>query len=211
MNNKKALLLIDLQNDFCRNGALEVPDGDAVIPIANQLQDYFDLIIATKDCHPKGHMSFASSHPGHKIGDLILVHGLQQVLWPDHCVQESKGSDFHPELDTHRISKVIFKGTDKNIDSYSAFFDNEHKRSTGLENYLREQRVQTLYIMGLATDYCVKYSCLDAVQLGFTVFVIEDGCRGVELNPGDCVAAYKEMQREGIRVIQSSEINERYE
>lgn len=206
MKEQTALIMVDLQNDFCQNGSLAVPDGDAVVPLANQLQDCFDVLIATKDWHPKDHMSFASNHPGHSVGDILMVHGLQQVLWPDHCVQNTKGSDFHPKLDVSRIHKIIFKGTDKTIDSYSAFFDNEHKRATGLADYLRSEKVKTIYIMGLATDYCVKYSCRDAVKLGFDVHVIEDACRGVELKVGDVAAAFKEMREEGVKVEQSANI-----
>jgi len=206
MKEKTALIMVDLQNDFCSGGSLEVPGGDAVIPLANRLQAYFDVLIATKDWHPEDHMSFASNHPGHKIGDIVVVHGLQQVLWPDHCLQEMKGSEFHPQFDASRIHQIVLKGTDKTIDSYSAFFDNEHRRSTGLADYLRNQGIKKIYIMGLATDYCVKYSCRDAVKLGFDVSVIEDGCRGVELKPGDIAAAYQEMQDEGVKVVQSMDI-----
>jgi nicotinamidase/pyrazinamidase len=199
--NKKALIMVDLQNDFCPGGSLGVPDGDAVISMANQLQPHFDLVIATKDWHPKNHMSFASNHPGRKIGDVVTVNDLIQILWPDHCVQETKGSEFHPALDTSRIDKIIFKGVDQSIDSYSAFFDNAHLRSTGLGEYLRTKDVQKIYIMGLATDYCVKYSCLDAVHLGFDVYVIEDACRGVELSPGDIKKALDLMQQAGVKRI----------
>lgn len=204
--DKKALILVDLQNDFCRGGSLAVPDGDAVIPIANQLQPYFDLVIATKDWHPQDHTSFASNHPGTKMGDLIMLGNLSQVMWPDHCVQESKGSNFHPQLDTSHIDKIIYKGTDKNIDSYSAFFDNAHLRATGLTDYLQNENIKEIYIMGLATDYCVKFSCLDAVLLGFNVHVIEDGCRGVELNSGDVESAMNEMRAVGVRVVKVGDI-----
>lgn len=206
MKEKTALILVDLQNDFCKGGSLAVPEGDAVIPIANQLQSHFDLVIATKDWHPSDHMSFASNHPGHKIGDIVTVHGLAQILWPDHCVQESIGAEFHPQLDVSRVHKIVLKGCDKTIDSYSAFFDNEHRRSTGLADYLRAEGICKIYIMGLATDYCVKYSCRDAVKLGFDVSIIEDGCRGVELKPGDIAAAYQEMREEGVKVVRSRDI-----
>jgi nicotinamidase/pyrazinamidase len=203
---KRALILVDLQNDFCRDGSLEVPDGDAVIPIANQLQSYFDLVVATKDWHPQNHISFASNHPGYRVGEVILVDNIPQVLWPDHCIQESRGSDFHPQLDTSRIKKTVHKGTDKDIDSYSTFFDNEHLRSTGLADYLRAQGVNEVYLMGLATDYCVKYSCMDALELGFSVHMIEDGCRGVELKPGDVARAIQEMREAGVKMVCMKEI-----
>lgn len=199
--NKKALILVDLQNDFCRGGSLEVPDGDAVIQVANQLQPKFDLVIATKDWHPQDHTSFASNHPGTKIGEMIMLDNMSQVMWPDHCVQETKGSDFHPQLDVSRINKIIYKGTDKNIDSYSAFYDNAHQRATGLAEYLQNENVNEIYIMGLATDYCVKFSCLDAELLGFDVHIIEEGCRGVELNPGDIESAMNEMRSVGVKIV----------
>lgn len=196
---KKALIMVDLQNDFCRGGSLAVPGSGEVVPLANQLQPYFDLVIATRDWHPTGHVSFASSHPGQKIGDVIMVGNMSQVLWPDHCAQGSQGAEFHPKLDTSRVDKYIYKGTDKTIDSYSAFYDNAHLRATGLGDYLQEQGVEEIYIMGLATDYCVKYSCLDAANLGFQVHVIEDACRGVELHSGDIKEAIREMQSVGVK------------
>ena len=203
---KKALIMVDLQNDFCRGGSLAVPEGDAVIAIANQVQPYFDLVIATKDWHPEDHMSFASNHPGKKVGDVMMVDNLSQVLWPDHCVQESKGSEFHPQLDTSRINKIIYKGTDKKVDSYSAFFDNAHLLATGLIDYLESESVSEIYIMGLATDYCVKYSCLDAELLGFNVHVIKEGCRGVELSPGDVQSALREMESCGVKMVSVKDI-----
>jgi nicotinamidase/pyrazinamidase len=204
--SKKALILVDLQNDFCKGGNLAVPEGDEVVLIANQLQPHFDLVIATKDWHPKDHMSFASNHPGQKIGDVIESEGLAQVLWPDHCVQDSLGADFHPALLTSHIHHVFYKGADKKIDSYSAFFDNAHLRATGLEAFLRRQQIDTIYIMGLATDYCVKFSALDAVHLKFNVIVIQDGCRGVNLDPRDSEKAFSEMQEAGVKLVNSTDI-----
>lgn len=201
MSNKTALILVDLQNDFCEGGSLAVKDADAVIPLANELQAYFDLVIATKDWHPSDHTSFAPNHSGKKVGDKIMIEGQQQILWPVHCVQGTKGSDFHPGLDCSLIDEIFYKGTDKNIDSYSAFFDNAHLRATGLADYLRKEEVQSIYIMGLATDYCVKYSCRDAVKLGFNTHIIEDACRGVELKSGDIKAALEEMQAEGVKIV----------
>lgn len=198
--------MVDLQNDFCKGGSLEVPSGDEVIPIANQLQSKFDVVIATKDWHPKDHMSFASNHPPHKPHDVIEIGNLKQVLWPDHCIQESKGAELHPELDVSLIQKYILKGTDKSIDSYSAFFDNAHLRTTGLADYLQQQNIHDIYILGLATDYCVKYSCLDAVHCGFNVHIIKDACRGVNLNPDDVENALLEMSDEGVRIINSTEV-----
>lgn len=202
----KALLLVDLQNDFCHGGRLAVPDGDAVMAVANQLLAKFDLVVATQDWHPKDHASFVTNHPGTQPGDVLMIKNIPQIIWPEHCVQDSPGAEFHPDLDTRNIHKVVFKGVNSEIDSYSAFFDNAHLRHTGLDDYLREHQVTEVYVMGLATDYCVKYSCLDAANLGYQVFVIEDGCRGVELQPGDCAAAFKEMQRAGAQIIKSVDI-----
>lgn len=201
MIGKKALLIIDMQNDFCPGGSLAVPGGDEIVPIINELQVKFDYIIATKDWHPHDHISFAANHSDRQIGDVIDVGSLPQVLWPVHCVQETVGSNFHPALDIGRIEKIFHKGMDKNIDSYSAFFDNAYQRSTGLADYLHQQGVDTLYIVGLATDYCVKYSAIDAAKLGFSVFVIKDACRAVELKEGDVEQAFKEMSAMGVTLI----------
>jgi len=208
IENKKALILVDLQNDFCKNGSLAVPDGDAVIALANQLQDYFGIVVVSKDWHPADHMSFASNHSGKKVGDVVLVHGIQQILWPDHCVQHTPGAELHPELNLHSINHIVHKGIQKTIDSYSVFFDNEHLRATDLTNYLHKKNVTDVYIMGLATDYCVKYSCLDAVKLGFNTYIIVDACRGVELNPGDIQAALQEAEAVGVKMMSSAEIME---
>lgn len=190
--------MVDLQNDFCPGGSLAVPEGDRVVFLANQLQSHFDLVVATKDWHPSNHMSFASNHPGHKVGDVIKVHDFNQVLWPDHCIQGSKGAEFHPGLNTENIDHIFYKGTDPNVDSYSAFYDNEHLRATGLEDYLTRERVTDIYIMGLATDYCVKYSCLDASKMAFKVYLINDACRGVELISGDVARAIKQIEDAGV-------------
>ncbi|WP_232051850.1 bifunctional nicotinamidase/pyrazinamidase [Aquicella siphonis] len=206
MTGKKALIMVDLQNDFCMGGNLAVPGGDEVIPLANQLQPYFDLIIATQDWHPHDHMSFAANHPGRAVGEVIQVEELVQVLWPVHCVQDTKGAEFHPGLDLHRVNKIIHKGVNKHIDSYSAFFDNAHLRSTGLSDYLRDEQVNDVYIMGLATDYCVKYSSLDAVHEGFKVTVIQDACRGVELSQGDVRAALAAMRDAGVTLVACADI-----
>ncbi|HTM63232.1 MAG TPA: bifunctional nicotinamidase/pyrazinamidase [Gammaproteobacteria bacterium] len=202
----KVLILVDLQNDFCEGGALEVPGGSEVIPLANKLQSYFELIIATQDWHPSNHTSFASNHPGHGIGDVVRTDKILQILWPDHCVQNTKGAEFHPELETKQIVKIFHKGVNAEIDSYSAFYDNEHLRATGLGDYLKQQGVTDVYILGLATDYCVKYSALDAVGLGFNVYVITDVCRGVDLAPGDIDAAINQMRASGVHIIQSEDV-----
>ena len=206
MTKKKALIMVDLQNDFCKGGSLEVPDGDAVVPLANQLQPYFDLVIATQDWHPQNHMSFASNHATAQVGDEVVIDQLSQILWPEHCVQETEGAELHQELNKHGIDKIFYKGIDNRIDSYSAFFDNAHLRSTGLHDYLCHHQIEEIYIMGLATDYCVKYSSLDAIHLGLNVYVIEDACRGVNLKPGDIEKALDEMRKAGVKVIHSKEI-----
>ena len=206
--SNKALILVDLQNDFCRGGSLAVPYGNEVIPVANRLQEHFDLIVASKDWHPKGHVSFASTHENVPAEKPIIVGQHFQELWPDHCIQESVGAQFHPKLKTAKIKKIFYKGIDPAIDSYSAFFDNEHLRSTGLAEYLHAHEIDTLYVMGLATDYCVKYSCKDAVQLGFKVRVVLDGCRAVELKAGDEMQTLYELERLGVEFLHSDDIND---
>lgn len=202
----RALLLVDLQIDFLPLGALPVPEGDRVIPIANALQPHFDIVVATQDWHPADHGSFAANHPWRKPGQVIDLHGLPQVLWPIHCVQESFGAEFAPQLDRSGITRVFRKGTDPKIDSYSGFYDNGHRKSTGLAEWLRENDVDTVYILGLAADYCVKFTALDAIQEGFTTYLIEDATRGVELAPGDVAAAMEEMRAAGVRLIRSDEV-----
>lgn len=197
--------MVDIQNDFMPTGALPVPHGDEVIPVANKVQKYFDLIIATQDWHPIQHKSFAIHHPGHKPGNIVTLAGLPQVLWPEHCVQNTKGAEFVSGLDISRV-KIFQKGTDIEIDSYSGFFDNGHRKETGLGEHLKQQGVTEVYVLGVATDYCVKYTALDAVKLGFKTYLIEDGCRGVNLNPNDVADAIEEMRKAGVKVIQSGEL-----
>lgn len=203
-----ALILIDLQNDFLPGGALAVSQGDQVIPIANQLQPAFEWIVATQDWHPSNHGSFAANHRGMRPGQKIELAGIEQVLWPTHCVQETWGADFAPGLHRERWKQVFRKGTNPLLDSYSGFFDNEHRRGTGLGEYLQSHGIRTVYLMGLATDYCVKYSALDARRLGLTTWLIEDGCRAVELQPGDGQRAIQEMHAAGVRTISSAEVLE---
>ena len=198
----KALILVDLQNDFCLGGALAVNEGNKVIPIANQLMDKFDLVIATQDWHPADHGSFAANHLWHYPGEVIDLNGLQQVLWPIHCVNASFGAEFHKDLKTEKITTIFQKGTDKGIDSYSGFFDNGHRKSTGLGDYLKEKEVTEVYVMGLATDYCVKFTALDAIELGFNTYLIVEGSRGVNLQEGDVEKAIEEMKGKGVRLIE---------
>ncbi len=197
----KALIIIDVQNDFCPGGALPVPEGDWVVEIINGLQSEFDLIVATQDWHPANHGSFAANHLGRHAGEQIELAGLPQILWPVHCVQGTLGAEFHPGLDRSRIARVFQKGADRDIDSYSGFFDNGHRHATGLGEYLQGQGVTDVYICGLATDYCVKATALDAVGLGFKTFLVEDACRGVELQSGDVGRAIEEMQERGVEIV----------
>ncbi|PIE70731.1 MAG: nicotinamidase/pyrazinamidase [Deltaproteobacteria bacterium] len=199
---KKTLILVDVQNDFSPTGALPVPDGDAVVPVINRMIPLFDRVIATKDWHPAGHASFASVY-GKTPGETIDLNGCPQILWPDHCVQGTVGADFIPGLQTEAIQKVILKGTHPEIDSYSGFFDNAHKQATGLEAYLKNEGVSAIYIAGLATDYCVKFTALDARALGLKTFVIQDACRAVNMAPGDGDAAVQEMADAGCEIIHS--------
>ena len=202
----KALILVDLQNDFLPGGALPVPYGDEVIPIANKMQQRFELVVATKDWHPPDHGSFAANHPGKKPGDRIMLDGMEQILWPVHCVQNTHGAEFAPSFDTNRVAHVFHKGTDPMIDSYSTFFDNAHRRHTGLAHYLEKRGIKDIYLLGLALDYCVKYSALDARYLGLKTHVILDGCRGIELEPGDIGRALEEMKRAGAVFLKSSDL-----
>ncbi len=207
----RTLLVVDIQNDFCPGGALAVPDGDAVIKVANRLMPLFPLVIATQDWHPPDHGSFAANSPGRRVFEMSELGGLPQVLWPVHCVQGTKGAAFHADLDVSRIARVVHKGTDIDIDSYSGFFDNGHRKATGLEDCLRKEGVDELVVTGLATDYCVKYTTLDARRLGFRATVVVDGCRGVELNPGDVKAAFQEMRAAGVRLATSDEVRHEME
>lgn len=196
-----ALILVDLQNDFLPGGALAVPEGDQVLGIANARMSDHPLVVATRDWHPPDHRSFASQHPGKDVGETIELDGLQQILWPDHCVQGSRGAEFPAELNLDGVDHVVRKGMDRNVDSYSAFFDNAHRRATGLEDYLRSQNVDSVTILGLATDYCVKFTALDAVELGFRATVDLRGCRGVDMNPGDVDRAIQAMKDAGATLI----------
>ena len=204
----KALILVDLQVDFCPMGALEVKDGDQVIAVANRLMEAFDFVVATKDWHPGNHGSFAANHPWRYPGQVIDLHGLPQVLWPMHCVQNSFGAEFYPTLESDRINEVIYKGTDPEIDSYSGFFDNGHRKATGLKDLLLDHKIDEVFIMGLATDYCVKFTALDAVEIGFKTWLIQDGCKGVELNPGDTEKALKEMEAAGVLLTSEEKVRE---
>jgi nicotinamidase/pyrazinamidase len=196
----KALIIVDVQNDFIPGGALPVPKGNEAIPYINKLQADFDLVVATKDWHPADHCSFASAHPGRKAGERIDLERGTQLLWPDHCVQHSKGAEFVPSLETKKIAKTFEKGIDKWIDSYSGLHDNDNARATGLEDFLKLKKVEEVHIVGLATDYTVKYTALDCAIAGFKTIVHKDGCRAVNLNAGDEDRALKDMKHAGVHV-----------
>lgn len=201
----KALLIVDLQNDFCPGGALEVPNGDVIVPTVNKLINVFDSVIQTQDWHPAGHSSFASSHENKETYDTIEVDYGKQVLWPDHCVQGTAGAEFHPDLNTLKTQVVIRKGFRKAIDSYSTFYENDQKTTTGLTGYLKERGITDLYTVGLATDFCVKWSVLDGIDEGFTMHVVEDAVKGIDLD-GSLEQAWREMKEKGANILRSGDL-----
>ncbi len=201
---KIALLLIDIQNDFCPGGALAVEGGQEVVSVANRLQSRFETTILTQDWHPADHLSFASNQDGDAFSLVDMPYG-PQVLWPDHCIQGSDGAAFHVDLETDAADLIIRKGFRAAIDSYSAFFENDHSTSTGLVGYLRERSIDKLVLAGLATDFCVRFSAVDAAKLGFEVTVIEDGCRAIDLD-GSLAAAWEEMAAQGVKRLTSTQI-----
>ena len=200
----RALVLVDLQNDFCPGGALAVANGDETIAVANALANKCPIVVATQDWHPADHGSFAANR-GATVGSMGELGGLPQVMWPVHCVQGSRGAEFRADLSIP-ITKIFQKGTDPAIDSYSGFFDNGKRKSTGMGEWLEAQGVTELWVLGLATDYCVKFTVLDAIELGFDVTFIEDGSRGVNLAPGDSAAAIEEMRAAGAKIARSTEL-----
>lgn len=197
-----ALLIVDLQNDFCPGGALAVPKGDQIVPLVNDLASEFGHVLQTQDWHPDGHHSFASSHTGRAPYDVIEVDYGEQVLWPDHCVQGGEGAEFHPDLDTTYTELFIRKGFRREIDSYSAFYENDGQTSTGLAGYLRDRGIDALYLCGLATDFCVKWSALDGREEGFDIYVIEDATRGID-QEGSLAQAWDDMNDAGVQIISS--------
>lgn len=197
-------LIVDIQNDFLPGGSLAVKNGDRIIPLINRLQEKFNLVVATQDWHPKDHKSFASNHPGKVPFDRITLGGLNQVLWPDHCVQGSKGAAFSEEFNTNRVEAIFRKGMDPEIDSYSAFYDNGHKKSTGLADYLRGRNTDKIYMAGLARDYCVYYSVKDALREGFNIAVIEDASMPIDFNESE--EKMNEIRQLGAEIIHSSSL-----
>jgi nicotinamidase/pyrazinamidase len=196
----KALILVDIQNDFLPGGALAVAGGDEIVSSANRLMEDFGIIVATQDWHPADHGSFAANHPGKEVFESIDLHGLPQTLWPVHCVRDTPGSEFAPGLDVCRITRVFQKGTRPEVDSYSGFHDNGHRHGTGMADWLREQGVTHLTVCGLATDYCVKFTALDAVREGFQVTLALAACRGVNLIARDVDKAVEEMRAAGVDI-----------
>jgi nicotinamidase/pyrazinamidase len=205
--NARALLIVDVQNDFCPGGSLAVEEGDHVVEVINRLMPLFDRVVATQDWHPKDHVSFASSHPGKKVLDIVDSDGIQQVLWPDHCIQGTPGAEFFSRLEIGRIELVLRKGLRRSLDSYSAFFENDHVTDTGLRYYLSGLGTREIFLCGLATDYCVRSSALDARRLGFEVSVVCDACRGVDFPRGSVEKALAEMKASGIRLVNSTHVN----
>lgn len=203
----QALIIVDVQNDFCPGGRLAVAEGDRVVPVINHLARRFSLVVATQDWHPADHVSFASRHPGRTpLESVLLSDGITQVLWPDHCVQGTTGADLHPALDQRPIRLMIRKGANRELDSYSAFFENDRKTPTGLASYLRGLGYEELLLAGLTTDYCVRYSALDAVGLGFSVTVVTDAVQGVGQPVGSVESALEEMRAAGVLMRRSEEV-----
>lgn len=200
-----ALIIVDVQNDFCPGGALAVADATAIIPRINALIPKFDFVVATCDWHPAEHLGFAINHPGRSVGDVIDLNGLNQILWPVHCVQETWGAALHEDLDTSMVDKIFYKGMLATVDSYSGFFDNGRRHPTGLCLYLAERKINKVAVVGLATDYCVKFTAFDADSLGFRTYVIDSCCRGVNLAPDDSAKALLDMANSGIVVVQDWE------
>lgn len=200
-----ALLVIDVQNDFCPGGALPVPEGDRIVPVVNRLAGAFEHVILTQDWHPADHRSFASQHAGRAPYDVIEMPYGPQTLWPDHCVQGTDGAAFHPDLDTTRAQLILRKGFRRAVDSYSAFFANDHATPTGLAGYLREHGVERVVLCGLAADFCVRWSAVDARRLGFEVTVVEDATRGIDVN-GSLALGWREMREAGAEIVRAEDV-----
>jgi nicotinamidase/pyrazinamidase len=202
--DERVLLIIDVQNDFCPGGSLAVEEGDAVVPVINRIMPLFSRVVATQDWHPSDHVSFAATHPGRKPLDVVDAGGIEQVLWPDHCVQGTRGAELHPRLEVGRIELVLRKGLRRTLDSYSAFFENDHATDTGLRFYLKGIGAHDIFLCGLATDYCVLASAMDARRLGFRVTLLRDACRGVDYPTGSVGKALAAMKTSGVRIAESA-------
>lgn len=202
---RSALLVIDVQNDFTPGGQLAVPEGDQIVPLINRLSGLFKQVIIAQDWHPSGHASFASSHPGRKPYEVIQLPYGEQTLWPDHCVQGSAGAEFHPDLKLPHAQLIIRKGCNPDIDSYSAFLEADRRTTTGLAGYLKERGIDTVYMVGLALDFCVMFSALDARAAGFNTFVVLDACRAIDME-GSLATAMERMQTAGVGLIESNQL-----
>jgi nicotinamidase/pyrazinamidase len=200
----KTLIIIDVQNDFMHGGSLEVPLGNMILPVINKVQRYFDLVVATQDWHPKNHKSFASNHYGKKSFDKMVLNGVPQTLWPDHCIQGSPGAELHHDIESNRIAAIFRKGMDPEVDSYSGFYDNNHKLSTGLAGYLKEKGTSEIYFCGLAADICVFFTILDSIQEGFSATLIEDASQPLYLDKFDDIKC--EIAKLGVHIINSREL-----
>ncbi len=205
MNDNEALILVDIQNDFLPGGALAVQNGDTIIQVVNELAKSFKHIFATQDWHPANHGSFASNHQGKQIGEFVDLHGVQQILWPAHCIQGTKGAEFSQALQSAYIQKVFVKGTNPKVDSYSGFYDNNKMESTGLLLHLQALNIDTVFMVGLAADYCVKFTVLDALEAGLKTYLFTDATRGVNLSAHDTEQAFAEMESKGAVLIHSKE------
>ena len=202
---KDALIVVDVQNDFCPGGRLAVQKGDEIVPLVNALANHFENVVLTQDWHPPGHSSFATSHPGKKPFDSVRLPYGEQVLWPDHCVQASEGAALHKGLSVPHAQLVICKGWHKEVDSYSAFLEADHKTRTGLTGYLRERGITRVFVCGLATDFCVAWTALDARKLRFSAVIIEDACRAIDMQ-GSLASAWEKMEKAGVKRIRSADI-----
>lgn len=200
----KALLLIDIQNDFIPGGSLAVPGADEIIAICNELQQKFEVVVATQDWHPKNHKSFAANHTGKNVFEVMDLNGLPQVLWPNHCIQGSSGAEFSKELNMNKVEAIFRKGTDPEIDSYSGFYDNGHRKTTALADYLKGKKVTEVYIAGLAADYCVYYTAKDAIQEGFSAYIVEDAVRAID--PEGFEKAKEDIISKGGKIVNSSAV-----
>jgi nicotinamidase/pyrazinamidase len=200
----RTLIIVDAQNDFMPGGPLEVPQGNSIVPVINQIQSNFELVIATQDWHPQNHKSFASNHHEKKPYDKIVLHGAQQILWPDHCIQGSHGAELHRDIISNRIAAIFRKGMDPEIDSYSGFYDNNHQLSTGLSGYLKEKGATDLHFCGLAADICVYYSILDSILEGFNATLVENATRPLHPDKFDDIKC--ELAKLGVHIITSNEL-----
>ena len=206
VTSNTTLLVIDIQNDFCPGGALAVPGGDRVVPVVNGITGIFPNVVATGDWHPRGHISFASRH-GKEPFQTIEVNGLEQFLWPDHCVPGTRGAAFHPDLDTRPFSMILHKGSKKDLDSYSAFFEHDRETPTGLEHYLKGLGMERVFVCGLALDVCVFYTLMDARRVGFEAYLVEDGSRGVDQPEGNLEKARREMKGAGVIFTRAADLS----